>query len=163
MVIKIIYLVILSIIGSCLYRLGGKGKDGFWYDFMCGTKTRDLGIPSIGILLLCLFGNISHYSVYTFVSLLFTFGFMFAAQTTYFKKKGQDAYWWNWALVGLANGLALLPYAIYTGQWFAFILRTALLIILITGWSELNDNVVWEESGRGFLIISTLGLFLKWG
>lgn len=154
LVIEIVVLLILAAVGGVLYRMGG--ASGY------NTKFRDFGIPTVGILLLFLFGSLIHSTLWNTLSLILTFGLMFAAQTTYFKKKGTAPKWWNWALVGLVNGLALLPWAINTGQWLAFGIRTGLLVILITLWCELNDNAVWEEIGRGVLIIITLGLFLKW-
>uniref|UniRef100_A0A6H2A501 Uncharacterized protein n=1 Tax=viral metagenome TaxID=1070528 RepID=A0A6H2A501_9ZZZZ len=125
------------------------------------TKFRDFGIPTVGIIVLLAIGNYTHSSGWNIASYIITFGLMFASQTTYFKKKGAEGKWWNWFLVGLANGVALIPYGIIHGQVWEAIIRTLILAIGITIWSEINDDVVWEEMGRGILIILTLGLFFR--
>ena len=150
--LAIAFLILMSIIGGVLYRMGG--ASGF------NTKFRDFGIPGVGILVLLVLGNRCHVNGWSILNYVLTWGFMFAAQTTYFKKKGKDAKWWNWFLVGLANGLALIPYAWQTGLWMDALLRTVILAIAITIWSEVCGDAVWEEVGRGVLIILTLGLFL---
>lgn len=152
---NILIWLIATILGSCAYRLGGASKTGEWYDFMCRTKTRDLGVSSVGILYLLSVSNIYTISFLCWICYLLTFGLMFGALTTYFKK-GQDAKAWNWMLVGLAQGLALAPYAFITGHWIGFAIRTVFLVITITVWSEWQGNVVWEECGRGALIITSL-------
>jgi len=154
MIIEVLVLLVLAAVGGVLYRMGG--AHGY------NTKFRDLGIPCVGSILLGVYGNLNHYNPWHILSSILTFGLMFAAQTTYFKKKGMDAKWYHWSLVGLANGLALLPYAITTGMWIEFAIRTIALVLLITIWSEINSNAVWEEVGRGVLIILTLGLLLRW-
>ena len=151
--IKLIILFVLALAGGILYRMGG--ASGY------NTKFRDLGIPTVGIILLTILNYPTHINLCYMVTNVVTFGLMFASQTTYFKKKGTEAKWWNWALVGLANGLALLPWALYSGLWIEWGIRTIGLVALITIWSEIIDNVVWEEFGRGFIIIASLGLFLR--
>jgi len=152
MILVLLLLVLMSIIGGVLYRMGG--ASGF------NTKFRDFGIPSIGVIVLLALGRFSHLNSWLVLSYILTWGLMFASQTTYFKKKGSNAKWWNWMLVGLANGIALVPYAWQTGLWMEALLRTLILAIAITIWSEVCDDAVWEEVGRGVLIILTLGLFL---
>lgn len=154
MILEAVVLVLMSAVAGVLYRMGG--ASGY------NTKYRDLGIPIVGILLLLGYGSITHTSWVNNTVLCITFILMFASQTTYFKKKGENSRWCNWMLVGLANGLALIPYGIMVGQLEEAILRTWLLAIGITIWSEVNDDAVWEEVGRGVLIVLTLGLLLRW-
>ena len=145
MLIRLILLIIGSIISAILYRMGG--SDTF------DTKWRDLGIPTLMILLMSLFG-LWHWS------LLLCFSLLFISLTTYFKKKGTDAKWWNWLLCGTVYGLSMLPFAWMTEHWLGFILRTIFLMFSITLYSELIGDVIWEECGRGFIIIASLGFFL---
>ena len=151
--VLLLILILLSALGGILYRLGG--ASGY------NTKFRDFGIPTIGILVLILSGSHLNVPWLNIASLVITYGLMFASQTTYFKKKGTDAKWWNWFLVGLANGIALIPYGIIHDQLPQAILRTLILAVGIMIWSEINGNAVWEEVGRGVLIILTLGLFFR--
>jgi len=148
---KVIGLLIASVVGAIIYRMGGSDE--------YNTKWRDLGIPTLVTIVLLCFGPGFSGSILGALCYFLTFGLVFAAQTTYFKQKGQDAKAWNWMLVGLANGLALAPYTFLTGQWLAFVVRTVALIIMITAWSEWKDNAIEEELGRGFLIIATLSMF----
>jgi hypothetical protein len=79
--------------------------------------------------------------------------------TTYFKKKGYDAKWWNWSFVGLAFGLSLIPYAWASGEWILFTIRAVALTVFVPMFCQ---NVEWddlEEGGRGFLFCSSLLIF----
>lgn len=89
------------------------------------------------------------------VSFLLSWG----ALSTYWKKD-VDAVGWNWFLHGLGIGLAFLPF-IYVGiPWEFICVRAFTLGLLMMMWSEINDNVVWEECGRGALIVLTLPILL---
>jgi hypothetical protein len=88
-----------------------------------------------------------------------TFGLTFAASVSYYKKEGQPAKWWNWLLVGLVYGISALPYVWVTQMWTPFIIRTAFLAMATMVWSEHIEDVMWEECGRGALVVSTLILF----
>jgi len=148
-VVNFIITLIAAIIGGILYRKGGTSD---------GTLWRDLGVPCVGVALLVILNHLDSFSFATFIGLFTSMGLMYAAQTTYFKRKNTDATALNWVLVGLANGIALIPYAIAEGCWFQVALRTFILAILITLWSEYQDEASYEEFGRGFLIISTLSI-----
>ena len=141
---NLMILIVLSILGGILYRLGGRGEP-------FNTKYRDFGIPTIMVLLMTILSG-WHWSFIACALL------MFAAQTSYFKKKGTDAKWWNWLFVGLAFSACMIPYAWGKGIWIGFIYRS----IIVTGftilWSQFIDNDFWEESGRGFIQIITLVL-----
>ena len=140
---NILCIVLAGIISGILYRIGGSGK--------FNTKIRDLGVPTIMIGYFILMGHF-HWS------LLICFLLMFGSLTTYFKKKGTDAEWWNWLLVGLAYSISMLPFVIANGNYIGFLERAAVVTIFTTLWSEFNGNAVQEELGRGFIITSTLCL-----
>ena len=149
---RILIVLILSAIAGILYRCGG--ASGF------NTKFRDMGIPTCVTLALLSLGLFNNFGLWTIVSLIATFGLVFGAQTSYFKEKGTEAKWKNWLLVGLAFSCALAPIAWVTGKWFAWVLRLFILTGFTILWSEWQDNVVWEESGRGAAQVLTLLCFL---
>lgn len=142
----ILIIIILSIISGIFYRCGGSSK--------FNTKFRDLGCPTIMLIAMAVLGN-HHWS------LLLCFGLLFASLTTYFKRKGKDSEWYNWLLVGLAISLSMLPWAYLTGHLHGFYLRSFILTLGITSWSEAVDNDVLEEFGRGLLIIATLPILFS--
>ena len=148
--LKIGIIILLSIISGILYRIGGTNK---------GTLWRDIGTMLCAILVLIYFGGFV-YNIKTIAGLVATAGFTFASLTTYFKRKGADAYWWNWALVGLAFGLAALPFALATQYWLGFILRTVFLSVAVCLWSETQGNVLFEEVGRGVLLTASMPILL---
>ena len=143
--LMIITTIVLSGLAGILYRAGGSSA--------FNTKFRDLGVP---IVVLGWFLILGLYHWTLLVSSLLLFG----ALTTYWKKPGTDAKWWNWALTGLGYSLSLLPYAVVFGSWVGFSLRIALLTTLTVVWSEVQDVDIIEEFGRGFLIVATLPLLL---
>jgi hypothetical protein len=138
--------ILLTAVSALLYRLGGWGH-GF------NTKVRDMGVPTCMLALMAWLG-LWHWS------LILCFGLMFGAQTTYFKKSGTDAMWYNWLAVGVAFGLAMLPYAAATGQWLGFGARFVIVAFYTVVWSEMIGQAWIEESGRGAIQIATLPLLL---
>lgn len=147
---KILITIVASIISGCLYRWGGSD----WGN----TKIRDLGCPTIAIgLLLYLY---PHYDWKILLSYFLTFGLYFGSMTTYWKKKGEDARWWNWLLTGLGYSLAFLPFAFASGLWLGFALRCVICSIGIMIWSEKIGWDIAEETGRGFISTITLPLLL---
>lgn len=134
----------LAFLAGVLYRMGGAA--GF------NTKYRDLGVPCVMLAAMKVLGHF-HWSLFI------CFGLLFGSLTTYFKKKGADAFWYNWLIVGLAYSIAMLPFTIIvTHNWLGFGVRVAVLTTLITLWSEFVGNAVIEEWGRGVAIIVTLPL-----
>ena len=150
--------LILTIIASCLYRCGGASKTGKWYDLLLNTKARDCGVPFIGLTLLLII--YPQYGWKVLLSYVLTFGLYFGSMTTYWKKKGTDAKWFNWVYTSLGYSFAFLPFAIASGHWLGFALRTIFVVVATTLWSEKIDNCVWEECGRGFITTATLPLLL---
>ena len=78
----------------------------------------------------------------------------------YFHKSTDNSHWFNWIAHGIGIGLAMFPFAWIGIAWWLILIRTIVLCISIMTWSELNDNAVWEECGRGVLIIVTLPILL---
>lgn len=143
--------LVASIISGILYRMGGAGKP-------FNTKFRDFGVPTIGIALLLYI--YPHYDWKTLLSYFLTFGLYFGSMTTYWKKKGVEAKWWNWMLTGLGYGLAFLPFAYVSGKWVGFVLRCIICSLTTMIWSEKINNAVVEEFGRGFIATATIPLLL---
>lgn len=71
-----------------------------------------------------------------------------------------DVNWIGWMFTGLGFSLAFLPYTISTGNWLGFGIRTALVTILTSVWSNNIDDAVLEELGRGFITTVTIPLLL---
>lgn len=142
----------LSVLCGVLYRVGGSDLP-----LQNKTKYRDAGCPLIG----CIVVAMNHWplNLMAWLGLVLSFGLAWGAMTTYFKRKGSDARWWNWMLVGLAFGIAFAPFAWAIGAWVQFGIRTALCVFFIASWSQLIGWDVGEEFGRGFIFCSTLLIF----
>lgn len=149
---KILYLLTASALGAIFYRMGG--ASGY------NTKARDFGLPLVAFFVLYYLCPRPATVLLGVLCYVCTFGLMFAAQLSYFKKKGTPALWYHWCLVGLVNGLALIPYALCVWNLDALFARTLFLIVFISLWSSHVENVVFEECGRGALIITSLWLFM---
>jgi hypothetical protein len=137
-----LYVIGISVIAGICGRLGGTSA---------GTLWRDIGVPLCGLILMLLLGR-WHWSL--LICAVLTYG----SCTTYFKRKGQDALWFNWLFVGLAFSLSMLPYAWATGHWVEFIYRSLACTIGVVGWNLLIGKDWLEEGGRYFIIVSTLFL-----
>ena len=148
---SVFIVVIFSLISAGLYRLGGQGKKSNWLDFARNTKTRDFGVPFIVTLEMLLLGG--WYWTY-----ILCFGSLFGSLTTYWKKKGTDAKWYNWYLTGFFYGFSALPFAIQWGHWLGFGIRCLVLAIFTAVLSELIGDDDLEEGFRGFLIGVTVPL-----
>lgn len=148
--IQLIVWLCATICSAIFYRCGG--ATGY------NTKFRDMGLPTVGIIALLL--TYHHYNWQLLLAYLLCFGLYFGSLTTYWKKKGTDAHWYNWVFTGLGYSLAFLPFAFVTGHWLGFVLRTILVSVLTALWSEKIGNAVWEEMGRGVITTITLPLLL---
>lgn len=116
------------------------------------TRYRDIGCSLLFVLL-------TGFMVSWHWTLILCFGLMWGALSTYWKR-GANSKWYNWGLTGLGYSLAIIPFCIAEGYWVGFISRTIVLTGATIVWSELNNNAVWEESGRGFFIVVTIPLLL---
>lgn len=148
---KILIWLVLSFFAGVFGRIGGWEKGNRLF--------RLFGVPACCVLMLFLFtplhGDFKYYS-----ALALCFLTILGASSTYFKSKGAEAKWWNWILVGLVEGVAVLPYVLYVHDWIGFALRTLACVALIVTWDELIDWDVAEEFGRYFLIAATIPLLL---
>jgi hypothetical protein len=142
--IKAIIVAIAAAIGGVLYRMGGSGN--------FSRQARVVGVPllSCGLLMFLDF----RWWIIACIPL------MIGAISTYWKKKGTDAMWYHWALHALGLSIAMLPYTIASGHYIGFALRTIILTLAITIWSEKIGNAVVEEFGRGFFTVATIPLLL---
>ena len=156
--IRAIGTLALSVVGAILYRMGGAA--GF------NTKFRDFGIPACMVGVMISFGQFKHW---TDLFLILCFGAVFAVQTTYWKKKGTEAKWYNWLFTGLGYSLAMAPIVVAQNwpgmavpglhtHYLGFGIRTVACTALTVIWSVKVGNAVWEENGRGFIQIVTLPL-----
>lgn len=142
---KIIIVILASVLSAVLYRLGG--ASGY------NTKFRDVGCALISCLVL-------GYLVAWHWTLILVFGATWGTLTTYWKKKGSNAKWYNWLITGAMYSVATLPFIFAEGIWLGFISRTIVLGGLTMMWSEVNGNAVWEETGRGAILVGTIPLLL---
>lgn len=151
MILKIILALIISIAAGVLGRLGGSASGNRLF--------RILGVPSCIILMIVCILPIK-WSLWLVGALLLTFGAVLGATSTYFKAKDHDALWWNFALVGLVEGLAILPFVLVYHHWMGYLIRTVLCALLVGLWDILIGWDVAEEFGRYFIIVVTMALLL---
>jgi hypothetical protein len=142
-----IFTICLSIAGAILYRMGG--SDRF------NTKWRDLGCPTCAMGVVWI---IDGFHLAFWWAYLVSFLLMFASLTTYWKKKGSDAKWYNWIFVGLGFSASRIPLAIMTHDWKSFAIQAIAVTSGVTIWSQLIKNAVVEELGRGFIFVATTAL-----
>ena len=102
------------------------------------TKWRDFGCPLAAMTSAWIIG-LRHWS------LLIVLGLLFGTMTTYWKRKGEDAQWYNWLMTGFMYAMAFLPVVWFLARFEAFVYFTAVLSIATMIWSEAMDDVVWEE------------------
>lgn len=137
--------ILLVVASAVLYRMGGAaGYNTKWRDFGC----------SIAAAASALIVGLCHWSI------LITLPASFAVMTTYWKRKGQDASWYHWWTTGLMYAVAFLPVCYFLSRIEAFVFFTIFLSTATALWSSLLKNVVWEECGRGAILIIAQGAFL---
>ena len=147
-----IYILLIILAGIC-YRLGGSSYSDYpkLPKWLVRSYTRDIGVTLLTILSLIVLGKY-HWSLWL------CFPLMWAAISTYWKKHGTDAMWWNWFLHGLGIGLAIIPYGIFTNTLPMVICRGLLMGFLMAIWCEYQSDVEMEEFFRGAVIVGTLWL-----
>lgn len=127
--------------GWCYHRGGDEG----------GKWARLWVIPVIGIVTFLLWHGLPTAKEWILVVL--SYPLQLASLSSYYKKKGADALWWNWLMVGIGFGLSRILFTIITGHWWWFVWQTVLSGYAVMVWSELNARVSPEEGGRGGLFI----------
>lgn len=154
--INILLSLICGAASAVLYRMGGMGGEGrlkypnlpkWFFD----SKIRDLGLPTL-MTAYYLSTRQLHWSLFI------CFMLMFGSLTTYWKRKGSDAKWFNWLFTGLGYSICMLPFAISSGHYWGFIIRCLVVTATTVLWSQLIGKDWLEEGGRGFIINSTLWL-----
>lgn len=145
MIAKILGTFVLAALAGALYRMGGSGK--------FPRFVRPLGLCICTGIALTILGFIHWTSI-------LAMGAIYGLSTTYFKKKGTDAQWYNWSLVGLAFGISVIPIVFVYHNWLGFGIRCLACTVLTTLWSTFIGKDVVEEMGRGAIAIGTLPLLL---
>lgn len=148
MITKIIITILLAGLAGVLYRLGGAAKTDNWYRFLQNTKSRDFGVPLCELIIVFIWAGF--YWQFWWAYFL-SFGASFGAMTTYWKKKGTDAKWYNWAMTGAGYSITFLPFALATHDWLGFGIRFLLLTAVFTVWKTKQGNAVWSEVGAGVI------------
>lgn len=149
MIYKLLITLALSFLNGMFYRMGGSGNYPRW--------TRPLGIGLYTIATIFIWAGF-HLDLWEIFGVIASGGISAGMSTTYFKKKGADAHWFNWAFVGFALSLSLLPLAWTHNLWLGLLIRTVILTPAITLWSQFIGLDILEENGRGFLHIATIPL-----
>lgn len=148
-ILKILGTIVLAVLCGISFRWGGSANT-----HMRWIRQLGVGVTELGGLFLW-FGW--SWWMILIMGLAWT-------ESTYFKAKGSDAKWWNWALTGLNYALIPLPLVIiHLVDWHGFLLRLVILTPVITLWRVLISNVQWEEGGAGAWQIITLPLLLWHG
>ncbi len=159
--LKAALVVIISFLGGIFYRMGGSGNFPRW------IREAGQGVCFVAIMLVTGLVTLGWQSI---LGIFLGFGLSWL-ESTYFKSKGTDAKWWNWALVGAVFGVIPLPYcALTNSHWLGFYFRLPLCIVLIVFWQEVLSaklakflNIgkdITDEFGRGFINLITLPLLL---
>ena len=152
-------MITLSIIGGILTAYfgwsGGRGDDYAdkhgYPRWLFKSWTRDWIIAPL-CALACYF-----YGVHSWW-LILTIPLTGGALSTYWDwvYKDTDNFWMH----GFFVGLAAFPIAIATGLWWMFAIRTLLLAVWMGGWSKAFSNPHLEDTGRYFIIGSTLWMLV---
>ena len=154
---RILLILLLSGIAGILGRLGGRAKDGSWYDYLTDSKARDAGCSILTLFAIwLLFG----FKLGLWGGYLAIFGLSWGAISLYwdflFKK---DNLWFS----GFMVGLACLPLTFIHIAWWLILSRATLLAVI---WGLLNtlkyDRILFwrrdvaEEFMRYFSVIFTI-------
>lgn len=152
MILKIAVMVVLTLIGAVLYRLGGweKGHKLF--------RRLGCGLLALGVMIWLRGIDWGHWWAY----LLFV-GINYGALSTYHDYLAPDKKrenWLCWLMTGICYGLAAFPLCATGVHWYGVLIRTAVMAPLIMLWSEWLRLDWLEEGGRGMFYIATLPLLL---
>lgn len=157
---KALLILLLAILAGACYRYGGWEGGKRW--------VREVGVG------LCLVLGFVVLNLFNLGSLL-CLGSVWI-ETTYFKKKGTDANWFNWLLVGLSFSVATLPWLICNtithrplhliGYGIRVVVCAVFTVIWEESWSPIVASLfhtttdITDECGRGAIQILTLPLLL---
>lgn len=145
-ILKIIGNIILAVLAGMAYRGGGAASvHARW------LRQFGIGVAVTGTLLIWFGFN---------WWILLCLGTSWA-ESTYFKKKGTDAKWYNWMAVGVVFALVPIPYIIAgSHNWIGFALRSIFIIPATVLVGTFVGDVDWSEGLRGALQIVSLPLLL---
>ena len=147
---KILWVIGLSIVSGILYRGGGMDR------CMGGhPKERDWGCSLIALI--CLWILTKSFNLWAYLA---CFCLSWLALSAYWKGKKTDMQWYHWSIHGFGVGLAAFPLYWLEIAWWLILARAVILGLTMMWWSENNDDVFWEEGGRGALITLTLPILL---
>lgn len=147
---KWLWYALLTVVSGVLYRLGG------WIQ----TKIRDFGCALLVCIAYLVFGMLTDSIWVNIAVYLACFGATFGSLTTYWKKKGEPAKWWNWAITGFVYGLSALPLLFVGVHWYMILIRSIALSASVVAVSEITSVDFIEEFGRGALLIATVPLLV---
>lgn len=146
MIVHIIETILLAVLAGMSYRGGGAAS----------THARWLRQAGIGVTVTL--GLIVWFGFNWWILLCLGTSW---AESTYFKRKGTDAKWYNWMAVGLVFALVPIPYIISSGHhWVGFAYRSFFIIPATTLIGTFVGDVDWSEGLRGAVQIITIPLLL---
>ena len=159
-----LWLILLSVVSACLYRMGGCGpadlqKEWGWVPGFIRNfpKKRDVGCNVLFLLSAYLVGVTTAGGWWNLLWLL-SFGLVWASLSTYWDELfGYDNHWFH----GFMIGFSLLP--ILWGSWIALGVVSVFLAVTMGLWSKVLGNATWEELGRGFFMPISLGAIVLLG
>lgn len=139
--IAIILYIILTLLGSIYYRLGGE----------IDKKYRKIMTNVCSILIFLIFRGFSWWLLPVILIQYFTLG-------TYWKGEEPDVLWYHWIYTGVGYGLSAFPLLFCGVSWESLLCRTLILGVWCMLVSEFSDDVRVEELGRGALFTGTMGI-----
>ena len=154
----IVWLILLSVVSACLYRMGGCGpadlqKEWGWVPAPIRKfpKKRDVLANIVTLFAIYLAGAKGPWWAW-----LLAFGLTWASLSTYWDELfGYD----NFYAHGFMIGFSMLPLAFF-GDPLSLGIRCVVLAVCMGVWSKLLGNATWEELGRGCFMPLTALLVL---
>jgi len=154
---QIVYLLLLSVVSACFYRMGGCGpadlqKEWGWLPkfITAFPKKRDVVCPIVTLGGAYLAGISAPWWMW-----VLWFGLMWGALSTYWDFLFHDHD--NHYMHGFMIGVALLPLC-SLAMLVPLLVIPVVLGVLMGLWSGFLGNATWEELGRGFLMPAVLSL-----
>lgn len=155
-ILQILVVVLCGFISGVAYWLGGQGADGAKAHPKCPSwlfnrAIRHVVCPTMVVAPIALFMPLNAWLSLSWI-------LMFGATTCYwnFLHPQEDKTWWNWLLHGLFIGLSILPYAISINHTVAGLTYAVACALTMCIWSEEMSVDLYEEFGRGFLMVAAI-------
>jgi hypothetical protein len=148
----------LSVISGLLGRLGGRAKDGSWYDCITHSKARDVGCNLVVLIVWWLHAGF-------FLNLWWVYLLVFLLQLGAFSTYWDFIFSYdNYGVAGTMVGLALFPLAVWGNLMLLWLFIRAILIGGV--WWALhkylpNKVLLWRRDiAEEFLRYASLVIFL---